>query len=210
MNCLLDFDEINRFELDLAQSITNNSKRTDELLDEILDYFLYCYALGVRQANADLNTDIEIDEDKANDAVWKRTDGEDFADRLYEYITAQDFPAINKVIETEAHRIYETGAVETAIIADRLIKKSGSSVLDPDAVDEFIEIDAVFGTSVVKCWNTMRDDRVRDAHQYLNGVEVDIDADFFTYDGDHAPAPGLFESAALNINCRCYLTFRRV
>ena len=30
---------------------------------------------------------------------------------------------------------------------------------------------------------------------------------FYTYDGDHASAPGLFELAENNVNCRCELLF---
>jgi hypothetical protein len=58
-----------------------------------------------------------------------------------------------------------------------------------------------------KTWVTMMDDRVRDTHDYLEGETVGIGEDFYTYDGDHASAPGLFELAENNVNCRCELLF---
>ena len=58
-----------------------------------------------------------------------------------------------------------------------------------------------------KSWITMMDEKVRDTHQYLEGMTVGIDEDFYTYDGDHAPAPGLFEFPENSINCRCELLF---
>ena len=57
----------------------------------------------------------------------------------------------------------------------------------------------------MKTWETMKDDRVRDEHQYLDGVSVGINDRFYTDDGDSAMYPGDFENPALNINCRCYV-----
>jgi hypothetical protein len=53
----------------------------------------------------------------------------------------------------------------------------------------------------------MMDEKVRDTHQYLEGMTVGIEEDFWTYDNDHASAPGLFEFAENNVNCRCELLF---
>ena len=55
----------------------------------------------------------------------------------------------------------------------------------------------------MKRWQTMMDDRVRDTHSYLEGMEVPYNEDFWTYDSDHAPAPGMFNRPENNINCRC-------
>ena len=53
----------------------------------------------------------------------------------------------------------------------------------------------------------MADERVRDTHSYLELETVGIDDDFYTYDGDHAPYPGLFALPENNINCRCEILF---
>ncbi len=81
--------------------------------------------------------------------------------------------------ETETHRDANTAALETA-------KKAGAKN---------------------KTWVTMLDDKVRETHAYLEGMTVPIGDDFYTYDGDHAPAPGLFDLAENNVNCRCELVF---
>ena len=53
----------------------------------------------------------------------------------------------------------------------------------------------------------MMDDRVRDSHDYLLGQTVGIDEDFYTWDGAHAPAPGMFGVPEEDINCRCECEF---
>ena len=70
-----------------------------------------------------------------------------------------------------------------------------------------VEDTAKFAGAKRKTWATMLDDRVRETHEYLEGQTVGMDDDFYTYDGDHAPAPGLFELAENNVNCRCELLF---
>lgn len=69
-------------------------------------------------------------------------------------------------------------------------------------------LEAGKGENVLKTWETMMDDKVRDTHWYLEGMEIPIDEEFITFDGDSALAPGGFENPALNANCRCFLTFR--
>jgi hypothetical protein len=51
------------------------------------------------------------------------------------------------------------------------------------------------------------DDRVRDTHDPLEGVTVDWDEEFYTWDNDHAPYPGAFEKPENSVNCRCWLTY---
>ena len=84
-----------------------------------------------------------------------------------------------RIAETETHRDANTAALETA-------QKAGAKN---------------------KTWVTMLDDKVRETHVYLEGMTVSIGDDFYTYDGDHAPAPGLFDLAENNVNCRCELVF---
>lgn len=64
------------------------------------------------------------------------------------------------------------------------------------------------GQRLLKTWATMEDDKVRDAHQYLDGITVPADAEFYTYDGRHAYGPGLFGDPELDINCRCWLEYK--
>ena len=86
-----------------------------------------------------------------------------------------------RIIETESHRIANESALKTAGKAGATKKK----------------------------WVTMLDEKVRSNHQFLEGQSVPYDADFYTPDGDHARAPGLFALPENNINCRCELKFEK-
>ena len=85
---------------------------------------------------------------------------------------------IRRIAETDATRIYNQGAVD-AVVANGL---QGSTS---------------------KRWRTMMDDRVRDTHDYLEGMVVPFSERFYTYDGDSAEFPGGFNLPENNIGCRC-------
>lgn len=53
-----------------------------------------------------------------------------------------------------------------------------------------------------KEWLSARDDKVRDSHQKIDGMVVDIDADF-NVGGARMQAPGLSGNPGEDINCRC-------
>jgi SPP1 gp7 family putative phage head morphogenesis protein len=106
--------------------------------------------------------------------------GKTWRERVEDYFSNGGTGAdIARIADTEMHRIANTAALDTA-------KRAGARN---------------------KTWITMLDDRVRDTHDYLEGQTVSIDDDFYTYDGDHASAPGLFSFASNNVNCRCELLF---
>ena len=104
-------------------------------------------------------------------------------DRIREQLDEDSLDGILRIIDTEAHRDYNTAVVDAGV-------RSGEP-------------------SLKKQWNTMMDNRVRDEHQYLEGSVVGIDDYFYTYDGDYALAPGGFETPENNVNCRCWITLSR-
>jgi uncharacterized protein with gpF-like domain len=61
------------------------------------------------------------------------------------------------------------------------------------------------GKDLYKTWVTMRDDRVRETHDYLEGMKIPINEPFVTYDMDEAMYPGGFSLPENNVNCRCTL-----
>ena len=69
--------------------------------------------------------------------------------------------------------------------------------------------DSAIGKATHKIWHTMEDDKVRDSHWFIDGDEVGINEYFYTLDGDRALKPYGFEIASNNINCRCYLEYKR-
>lgn len=179
----MPFDELNRLEAALPGYMNRENKSEadlDSLLDMLEDLFLLSYANGVASANLMLGSDISADVSDVKDTVDRKIAGETWRDRVRDYYSNGGTEAdIVRVMETETHRDYNEAALTTA-------RKAGAKS---------------------KTWMTMMDDRVRETHDYLQSMTVGIDEEFFTYDGDHAYAPGGFELAENNVSCRCFLVF---
>ena len=232
MASILPFDELNRFNEDIRARfgdarLEDRREEEEDIIDELLDLFLLAYAMGNSVTNDNLSSDYAPSVDEVMKVVDAKVAGKTWRERVEEYFTKAsngEIPvskptgttstattqpprasgesseqrgqtgaeepatpsggislqeAITRIAETEMHRIANTAALDTA-------KYAGAKS---------------------KTWVTMLDDKVRDTHDYLEGETVDIDEDFYTYDGDHASAPGLFELAENNVNCRCELLF---
>ena len=183
MTSILPFDELNRFEATLRERFADGKlvkEDEEDIIDEMLDLFLLAYAKGNSVTNANLSSDWMPTVDDVMKVVDERVAGKTWRERVEEYFSSGgSVDDLVRIAETETHRDANTAAYETA-------KKAGATS---------------------KTWVTMLDDRVRETHDYLEGMTVGIDEDFYTYDGDHASAPGLFELAENNVNCRCELLF---
>lgn len=186
MASILPFDELNRFNSGIRErfgkeSLQKRDKRDEEdIIDELLDLFLLAYAMGNSVTNDNLSSDYTPDVDDVMKVVDAKVAGKTWRERVEDYFAnGGTGEDIARIADTEMHRIANTAALDTA-------KYAGAKS---------------------KTWVTMLDDRVRDTHDYLEGETVGIDDDFYTYDGDHASAPGLFELAENNVNCRCELLF---
>jgi DNA-binding ferritin-like protein (Dps family) len=184
MASILPFDELNRLNTEIRERFGNNTlqKRDEEdIIDELLDLFLLAYAMGNSVTNDNLSSDYAPSVDDVMKVVDAKVAGKTWRERVEDYFAnGGTGEDIARIADTETHRIANTAALDTA-------KKAGATS---------------------KTWVTMMDDRVRDTHDYLEGETVGINDDFYTYDGDHASAPGLFELAENNVNCRCELLFR--
>lgn len=157
--------------------------------DSVLDFLVDAYLLGWLDAGDDIGVRGKepADMKHINDVVLKQFDGKDITDRVREYVSGDEPDALQTALGTELHRVYATGGYE---LTESL----------PDQVR----------ADVGKRWDDMQDDRVRDTHRYLSGMTIGLDEEFYTYDGDHAPAPGLFRNVGNNVNCRCWLTYIRL
>ena len=182
---VMPFDELNKFKTALPQFFDEQGRiksreACDSLLDMLEDLFFLSYATGVESTNLSLASNIEPTLNEMLDVVDKKIAGKTWRDRVEEYYdNGGTIADIERIAETESHRIANTSALDTAR----------------------------HGGATKKTWVTMLDDRVRETHDYLEGMTVGIDDDFYTYDGDHAPAPSLFQLASNNVNCRCELIF---
>jgi len=178
-------DEINALEDRLSVHFEDgrikSKKDRDEIIDELEDLFLLAYANGALATNTELGTDIIPPLDVMTAALDKVVADKTWRQRVEEYYenggTEYD---IRRIAETDATRIYNQGALDAVVV-------NGAT------------------GSAMKRWQTMMDDRVRDTHDYLESMTVPFNTDFYTYDGDHAPAPGMFQLPENNINCRCII-----
>jgi hypothetical protein len=185
MASILPMDELNRLDEEIRQrfgdaQLTDRKEEEEDIIDELLDLFLLAYAMGNEVTNENLSSSWMPPVDEVMEVVDAKVAGKTWRERTEDYFANGGTGAdIARIADTEMHRIANTAALDTA-------KYAGAKY---------------------KTWATMLDDKVRDTHDYLEGETVDIDEDFYTYDGDHASAPGLFELAENNVNCRCELLF---
>lgn len=185
MASVLPLDELNKLSDGIRQRygkdpLPQSREEKEDIIDELLDLFLLAYAQGNEVTNANLSSDWMPLVDEVMRVVDKSIAGKTWRERVEEYFrNGGTVDDIVRIAETESHRIANTSALDTAR----------------------------HGGATKKTWVTMLDDRVRETHDYLEGMTVGIDDDFYTYDGDHAPAPSLFQLASNNVNCRCELIF---
>lgn len=181
---LLPFDEVNALEERLKVHFGDDGRiksRRDceDIIDELFDLFLLSYANGATATNAELGTAEMPSVDAVDAAVNAPVAGETWRERVLGYYeSGGTLYDITRIAETDATRIYNQGAVDAVRANDA-------------------------GSGVMKRWRTMRDDRVRDSHSYLEGMVVPFNERFHTYDNDSADYPGGFERPENNINCRC-------
>ena len=184
MESIMPFDELNAVTAKLKEAFPDGklvfNDDYEDIIDMLLDLFLLAFTRGNQITNMNLGTEWNLTSDDAAETINKKVAGKTWEERVKEYFSSEGtVDDLIRIAETETHRDANTAALETA-------KKAGAKN---------------------KTWITMADEKVRDTHQYLEMVTVGIDDEFYTYDGDHASAPGLFELAENNCNCRCELLF---
>jgi hypothetical protein len=196
MDRLPPLDELSNLrselESDFAAGMEQRRRNRDRRIDEILDMLIVAYMFGneagnemlygpTELPNGDIKRTIDIDLDEMDDAIFRVIAGKDWQERVTEYLddlqgTVDD---IIRVVDTDMNRIYNDAVLDVGERSDG---------------------------PVMKTWQTMMDDRVRDTHEYLQSETVPIDRRFYTFDGDSARYPGDFADPQNNINCRCRIS----
>lgn len=187
----MPFDELNalRETLTLGQYIDDEGKRRyvqtyQELEDEFEDILILSYLLGNQAAGEMLGMERPADTDRMASAINKRIADKTWRDRLREQLkTGGSVEDIMRIAETESHRDANEGIYYAALDS---------------------------GFTLQKTWETMMDDKVREAHEEIQGQTVPFDDVFVTWDGHEARFPGDFDVPELNINCRCFLSVSTV
>lgn len=230
MRSILPFDEINQLVTDIRsrfkdKKLSDDPALMEDILDEMLDIFLLTYATANRVTGESLDYEYEPTTDEVMATVNKVVAGETWEERVEDCFSTSDSAddtaqggtsrptSTERVVrggtsvpttakgETPEQRKPRDGGVEDLI---RIIETESHRIANETALNT-----AGRAGATKKKWVTMLDDRVRDTHAYLEGQSVPYDADFYTFDGDHAKAPGLFALPENNINCRCELTFEK-
>lgn len=195
------FDELNNIETRIAEYIKSEilkSEKTKKEIakdcdDMIFDMLVFSWAMARLDAieelskfyGVEINTEIDVDE--LERTINRKIDGKDYKDRVLEHIENDDIGGVVKVVETESMHNYNKAKDEVA----KKTEKDKSAT----------------GKKIYKEWVTMGDEKVRDTHQYLDGVKVKLGDKFYTYDGDSADYPTGFSLAENNVNCRCTIVF---
>ena len=179
MSNVFHWDELEIIRSEAEILFNGKQKPEKKKIEEFCDYleFVLClvYAYGWKDAEEIVGI-VPFKDGEDTKVVNAEIADKTFRERITE---DSSYEEVLRVIETEAHRDYNTGVFDAA---------QGS------------------GKNVQKMWNTMLDDKVREHHRHLEGIEVGIDDLFYTEDGDSALFPGGFSDPMNNINCRCFVT----
>ena len=216
MDRLPPFDELEAFRSELEQDFQlppeERKRRKRDRIDEILEMLIMAYMFGNESANTMLfgpdivdtidpdepNRPVRIDVDDMNKSVFKDIAGKDWEQRVSEYYDSDSGTVddVIRVVDTDMNRVYNDSVLDVGEKANRgKVERTDTDIPVPDATGR-----------VMKTWVTMADDRVRDTHDYLEGMSVPINERFFTFDNDYGRYPGDFQLPQNNINCRCRIS----
>lgn len=209
MDRLPPWDELSTLRTELDDTFQagpeERKRRKPYIIDEILDMLIMAYMYGNEAGNTMLygsdvvdqivpeqegpNRVIDIDTDDMNRAVFKVVAGKNWEQRITEYLDDENGTVddVIRVVDTDMNRIYNDSILN---VGER-------------AEDEEPEDGEAVKPTVMKTWQTVLDDRVRDQHSYLEGMTIPVGRRFYTYTGDSARYPGDFSDPNNNCNCRC-------
>ena len=185
MNTLMPFDAISALtakgEALKSPDRATKKEEVDKYIDEVTDLFVMAYVFGNAELNMELGSGVQPDAQEMRAVIEERFDGKDYRDRIREYMENGTAYDIQRVLETDAHRVYNAAKFTGA-------KKAGATQ---------------------KTWNCMMLPTSRDSHVYLDGVTIPMDAEFYSINGGKTLYPGQWGIAEEDCNCLCILTFRR-
>lgn len=209
------------------------------LTDIVLDFLIMSYMYGADYLSEMIGENVTISYETLNAVIYHRyEDGKTFEDRIAEYAPSSDGNKVisKKLAKSSKETIKETEKASIDAQSEKYISKtsgkSGKQSIndeeddDVGSVSDIIRIAdteslRVFNQSIVdsadksgkkytKTWVTMKDDKVRDTHWYLEGSTVNKGERFYTFDNDSASFPGDFVLPQNNCNCRCTLLIKPV
>lgn len=173
------FDELDVISEQIAAGGMSVEEAKRRFRDCLWDAYVEGHAIAVWIMEGE--EEEELNGLEARLATFQMYGDRDIYDRLEDHMLDGNADAIRELVVSEGHRVFNAAMY--------------------DVGQNHPEYE--------KVWLTMRDDRVRDTHRYLEGTAAPMDGVFYTYDGDEARYPGDFSDPNNNANCRCVIEYRR-
>jgi HK97 family phage portal protein len=144
---------------------------------------------------------------KRLDLIWGSTDKKlnkvvaDSLDELSSQSETLDSQKLSKMIRDKYQPMTKTRSLTIARTETTIAASEGS-------LGAATEMSVIMGQPLLKQWVSVSDDRVRDSHLAMNGIEAEITEDF-DVGGEAMSGPGDPDASPENvINCRCTLTYK--
>lgn len=169
--------------LDELNSLQSDIERylgnKSKITDLMLDWLALAYADGKTDVEDQLRGETDIPVGRIQEVIYAEVGGKTAFERLEDDLDSIE--DLFLLFENERQRVYNTAGHDTA-------ENLGAKY---------------------KTWHTMLDNRVRDSHEYLEGMVKPMNEPFYTYNGNSAMYPRSFGEASEDINCRCYVTYTK-
>ncbi len=184
---LASFDEIHTGTIRYTEAVMADKELTlrekkEQICDFLLDYLIDAYLLGLHTCEDLLGFTTTPDLGNMRKAIELRIEGKTFRDRVADHLIEARVDRMAMLAESEYHRVFNAAEMDAAKTYEKTT-----------------------GKTVFKEWRTVGDDRVRDTHDYIEGVKIPLAELFHTFDGDTALQPGGFGDVENNAGCRCWL-----
>lgn len=177
---------------------TKKSAR-DQICDEILELLLIAYTYGCEDVNEMLGTEIAPTYGEMRNSIYRKIAGKNWEQRVDEYLDQY----------TESEEAVSRGETPEHIVSYEGIIFDLMRIAETDMHRNYNEAGyetAKQGGATTKKW-ICQFRNSRDTHIYLHGTTLPIDAEFYTFLGNHAMFPGQFGVAEEDCNCQCYLRY---
>ncbi len=169
--------------LDELNSLQSDIERylgnKSKITDLMLDWLALAYADGKTDVEDQLRGETDIPVGRIQEVIYSKVGGKTAFERIEDDLDSIE--DLFLLFENERQRVYNTAGHDTA-------ENLGAKY---------------------KTWHTMLDNRVRDSHEYLEGMVKPMNEPFYTYNGNSAMYPRSFGEPSEDINCRCYVTYTK-
>ena len=96
----LAFDELNILMATSFYTAAGGiSERVKQIADDLLSFLINGYSLGVKNAGIMLDSELTVDVDAMEDAIYLMIDGKTFEDRVADHVRVNDLTGLQNLAE---------------------------------------------------------------------------------------------------------------